>query len=217
MAQKRPKLTLSKKIQRLSFPEAEAAHEWLPMLLDAYHIADQGVSESIRQVTAKGRKLACAKGCSTCCICHRSIPAYPIELVGLTWYATEILSGELRQQLKIRLHDASRENGCVFLLDGACSIHPMRPMACRHFNVFDTPCAEGEDAFFTRRKDVLTPIRDYTDEAFFHMLPFYGVKKAGDRRKIIKKGQQHEAAKDFMSMKWEELARRMEIFDQKNT
>jgi hypothetical protein len=31
------------------------------------------------------------------------------------------------------------------------------------FNLFDRACAEGEDAFYTRRRDLLTPIRRFAD------------------------------------------------------
>ena len=33
--------------QRLSFPEDETRFEWLPPLLEAYHIADVGVAEGV--------------------------------------------------------------------------------------------------------------------------------------------------------------------------
>lgn len=36
--------------QRLQFPVHEAEHEWLGYLLDAYHRADIGVTESIETV-----------------------------------------------------------------------------------------------------------------------------------------------------------------------
>lgn len=212
MAKKRISLSLAPSIKRLSFPEAEQQHSWLPMLLDAYHVADQGVTAAIRREETKGRKLACARGCSACCVTHRSIPVYPIELVGITWYATEKLEEPLRSRLLACLEENHPGDPCVFLVDGICAIHPMRPLACRHFNVFSTPCAEGEDAYFTRKKDVLIPIQDYMDEAFFHMLPFYGVSKAGDRRKILKKGLQHDAAKELQSLRWAELARKMKVY-----
>ena len=75
--------------QRLSFPAAEGYLPWLSMLLDAYHIADGGVTEAIRREQRQGRRLACAKGCSACCRSHKTIPVYPLELIGMTWYATE--------------------------------------------------------------------------------------------------------------------------------
>ncbi|TYT75432.1 YkgJ family cysteine cluster protein [Desulfobotulus mexicanus] len=213
MAKKNISLPLAHHIKRLSFPESENKHTWLPMLLDAYHIADQGVNAAIRREEKKGRKLACAKGCAACCITHRSIPVYPIELVGITWYVTEKLEEPMRSDLAACLEKHTPGDPCVFLVKGICAIHPMRPLACRHFNVFTTPCAEGEDAFFTRKKDVLIPIREYMDEAFFHMLPFYGVTKAGDRRKILKKGLQHDAAKELQGLRWAELARKVASYD----
>jgi Fe-S-cluster containining protein len=83
--------------------------------------------------------------------------------------------------LKNRL--SSQSPGCLFLDDdGSCIIHAVRPAACRQFNVMGSPCKEGEDAFFTRRADVITPIRDYTERAFIKMLPFYRLQDAADSR-----------------------------------
>ncbi|MCW7754216.1 YkgJ family cysteine cluster protein [Desulfobotulus sp. H1] len=214
MAKKRTDLPLANHIKRLTFPVSEANHSWLPMLLDAFYIADQGVAAAIHREETKGKKLACSMGCASCCITHRSIPVYPIELVGISWYATEVMPNPLREKLAKKLLSYQPGDPCAFLVETICSIHPMRPLACRHFNVFSTPCAEGEDAFYTRRKDVMVPMQDYMDEAFFHMLPFYGITKAGDRRKIIKKRLQHDAAKELQSLKWAELVRTMTVHDQ---
>lgn len=206
-------LKLISNIRRLSFPEEEKKHSWLPLLLQGYYLIDQGVAEAIRQMAKKGRKLACAKGCYACCITHRTIPVYPLELVGITWFLTEKCLAPLRAILIEKLQAHRKGDPCAFLVEGACAIHPIRPMACRQFNVFDIPCKEGEDAFFTRRRDVLTPIQAYTDEAFFQMLPFYGVQKNAERRKIIKKGGHHDLAKDMQSMNWETVAAKMRAWD----
>lgn len=202
--------------QRRSFPEAEKALPWLSMLLDAYFITDKGVAKGIQLMERKGNELACAKGCSNCCSTHRSIPTYPLELVGITWYATEKLSGPARDKLidKLMLHKAG--DPCAFLVDGICSIHPMRPMACRQFNVFNQTCAEGEDAYYSRRKDVLTPIKKYTEEAFYATLPFYGVQNKAQRRKIARKGLIHAVAKDMQACNWGSLAAKMTEYDVKN-
>ncbi len=201
---------MSAKPQRLSFPEAEARLEWLPPLLDAYHVTDQGVSEGIRREVAQGRVLACGKGCGSCCKAHADIPVYPLELIGIYWYASEELTEPSRTRLRTQLL-AHRPGGtCPFLLDGACAIHPLRPMACRNFNVFGTPCAAGEDAFHTRRGDVLTPIRRYQEEAFLHLLPFHGVRSKADRRQAIKSGAVHALAKVLQQLDWSKLAERMD-------
>ena len=41
-------------------------------------------------------------------------------------------------------------------------------------NVLDRVCAEREDAYHTRRQELLIPPRKYSDETFFVMLAFYG-------------------------------------------
>jgi len=201
--------------QRLSFPIEEQAFEWLPMLLDAYHTADIGVAVGIRREEQKGRTLACAKGCSACCRTHTTIPVYPLELVGMTWFAAEKIEGPVRERLKDQLRAHRKGQPCPFLVEGVCSVHPMRPLACRHFNVFGRACAEGEDAYYTRRQDVLTPIPKYKDDAFFAMLPFYGVTRKSERRKVIKSGAMHQMARVLQECNWESLAQRMESFDAK--
>lgn len=204
------------RVQRLSFPEAEKVQAWLAMLLDAYYTTDKGVAQGILLMEQKGNRLACAKGCCSCCTTHRSIPAYPLELVGISWYATEKVFGPPRDELRRRLANHEAGDACAFLVDGICSIHAMRPMACRQFNVFNQVCAEGEDAYYTRRHDVLTPIKKYTEEAFYIMLPFYGVKNKAERRKIVKKGLIHAVAQDMQALNWGSLAAKMTEFDIRN-
>jgi Fe-S-cluster containining protein len=199
--------------ERLRFPDDEARQAWLTPLLDGYHITDLGVHEGIRREQAQGRRLACSKGCAACCRAHLTIPVYPLELIGIYWYAIERVTGATRDRLHRQLADYRIGSPCPFLVDDACSIHPMRPMACRQFNVFDRVCAEGEDAYHTRRKDVLTPLRRYADDAFFAMLPFYGVTQKGERRRAIKQGMQHRLARVLQEQDWSKLAERMAAFD----
>ncbi|MDH5764716.1 MAG: YkgJ family cysteine cluster protein [Gammaproteobacteria bacterium] len=200
---------------RQNFTEDEKRFPWLSLLLDAYLIIDEGVSEAIRREQKQGHPLACAKGCSSCCSSHQDIPVYPLELMGMSWYIIEKLQPPLRQQLKQQLKNLDTVNSCPFLLDSACSIHPMRPIACRQFNVLNKPCAEGEDAFHTRRNDVITPIKRYADEAFDIMLPFYGIKKKAERRKAIKQGAIHSAAKVMRDCNWQSMPEKMSAFDKR--
>jgi Fe-S-cluster containining protein len=197
---------------RLSFPSSEASHSWLGIVLDAYHIADRGVAEAIARAERQGKKLACAKGCSSCCATHIHIPVYPIELVGMSWYATEKTEGPVREKLKAQLASKTENNACAFLVDGACAIHPLRPMACRHFNVFQTPCAQGEDAYYTRRRDVLKPIKKYKNEALKTTLPFYKVSEVDTIKRMIKGGGIHLLVKDLRAIDWKSLAQKMAEF-----
>jgi Fe-S-cluster containining protein len=199
--------------KRLRFPADEAAQPWLPMLLDAYCIVDRGIAEALRAEAGKGRRLACGKGCSSCCKTHSTIPVYPLELVGLSWYVIEKINGPLRQSVRGTLEEYKENDACPFLIAGSCSVHPMRPVACRQFMVFEKPCAEGEDPYYTRREDVLTPIRKFTDNAFFTMLPFYGVEDESERRKIIDKGAVHQVVKLLQRCNWKSLAEKMMEFD----
>ncbi len=200
-------------IKRLSFPIDERNHSWLKLLLDGYHIVDKGVAKSIEREKKKGRKPACTKGCSHCCSTHQDIPVYPLEIVGISWYVTEKMAGDLRGVLKKQLFSFNKNDSCPFLIVGACSIHPMRPMACRQFNVFGKPCEEGEDAYYTRREDVLDPVKKHVDQAFFIMLPFYGVEKEPERIKIIETGAFHKMVKELQAFNWKELAGKMERRD----
>ena len=173
--------------RRLHFPEDEKRLAWLPLLLDAYAIADTGIAVALRDVEKKQKKkIACGKGCGSCCEHQKDLPFYPHELVGIYWYVSEKLPATTRDALKSRLAAHTADSPCPFLIDGSCSIHPLRPLGCRQFNVFTTPCAPGEDPYHTRRDDVLVPLVDYTDRAFAAVMPFYSLKPEADVSKAIK-------------------------------
>ncbi len=201
------------KASRVSFPEHEKQQTWLGLLLDSYFITDKGVQEAIKREEKQGRELACAKGCSSCCKTHATIPVYPLELMGISLYIIEILSADLRQKLKDQLKDLSSHEACPFLIENSCAIHPLRPMACRQFNVFGNVCDKNEDAYYSRRQDVLTPIKKYSDQAIDNMLPFYGIKNKAERRKAIKNGQIHQYAKVMRDLNWDSMFSKMANFD----
>jgi Fe-S-cluster containining protein len=169
------------------FPEDEARLPWLPMLLDAYSLADTGVAIAVRDEEKKTKKkLACAKGCGNCCAHQKDLPLYPHELVGIYWYVSEKMPSPVRDVLRDRLARSAAEPACPFLVENSCSIHPVRPVGCRQFNVFTAPCAPGEDPYYTRRHDVLTPPAEYTDRAFAAVLPLYNMKREGGIAEAIK-------------------------------
>ena len=96
--------------ERLIFPDDEKKFSWLSTLLDAYSIIDEGVSAAISREHKKGRELACAKGCSSCCTTHQDIPVYPLELMGMSWYVIEKLQSPLREQLNKQLNNIDRKS-----------------------------------------------------------------------------------------------------------
>jgi len=196
--------------RRLSFPDDETRYSWLPLLLDGYLRVDEGVSEAIARAGRQGRALACAEGCGGCCRTHTTIPVYPLELVGIYWFVAEKLEEPLRRRVRERLGAGAAREECPFLVEARCAIHPMRPAACRQFNVLDTPCADGEDPYYTRRGDVIEPIRRYLDDAFFIMFPFYGIREKAERRRAVKRGAQHALAKVLRELSWVSLIERMD-------
>lgn len=173
--------------RRLSFPEDERRLPWLSMLLDSYAIADTGVAVAIRDEEKRRKtRLACGKGCGSCCVQQRDLPVYPHELAGIYWYVAEKIDPALRVILRERFAEHTIDGPCPFLIDGSCSIHPLRPIGCRQFNVFTRPCDPGEDPYFTRKTDVLVPLPDYTDRAFAAVLAFYGLDKERDVERAVK-------------------------------
>ncbi|HXX54204.1 MAG TPA: YkgJ family cysteine cluster protein [Thermodesulfovibrionales bacterium] len=190
----------------------ESKFPWLSMLLDAYAIIDEGVAKAVQESEKNNALLACKKGCDNCCRTHTDIPLYPLEMVGVYWYCTEKMATLLRELLRTQLKLHRAGDPCPFLIHGSCSIHTIRPVACRQFNVFNKPCGVGEDPYFTRRDDVLIPIREYTERAFSTMLPYYGTANKGDRQKAIAHII-HTQAVNLQSFDWKKLVRLMDDFD----
>jgi hypothetical protein len=194
---------------RLRFPEHEARYPWLPLLLEGLAVFDKGAAIAVQRAKRKwNRPVACREGCA-----NTDIPVYPLELAGIYWYAIEMLRGPLRDTLKAQLAGHEGKPPCPFLIDNNCSIYPLRPGVCRLFVVFGRPCGPGEDAYHTRREDVLTPLEEFTNQAFFIMLPFYGITKDEDRIMAIKNRVLHARVQNLQSCDWKNLAQKMAEFD----
>jgi len=203
---KQPAAGLSR---RLHFLEDEQRLAWLSPQLDAYAIADTGVTIAIRDAEKKEKKkLACGKGCGNCCVHQRDLPLYPHEIVGIYWYASEKMAGPVRDVLKNRLATRPAASGCPFLIENSCSIHPVRPVGCRQFNVFRLPWAPGDAPYFTRREDVLQPIPDYLDRAFAAVIPLYNGVRKEDVSAAIKAIRSQ--IMNLLSYDWSKLAALME-------
>lgn len=189
----------------------ELKYPWLTILLDAYKVVDEGVSSDIEKYKTKsGKPHACQKGCAWCCSL-KDIPVYPLEINGIYWYVIEMLSSPVREAVIENLRTASDPKApCPLLVDSACSIYPLRPAACRQFNVFGRACTEDEDPFFTRRADVLTPSEDWRIRAFAITLPFYGMNVKGEIQVMMAADEIiHSKALNLKSQKWAKLAELM--------
>lgn len=192
-------------------PAAGAAGPaWLAALLEIQRIIDTAVAAGIARAEKAGRRLACARGCAACCRTHADVPVYPLELMGIYWFAMERLGEPLRERLKAQLARWRELDACPFLVDDVCAIHPVRPMACRLFNVLDTTCAVGEDALHTRPQDVLPPPQAARRKALMRLLAQAGVADPEERKAAVDSGAVHRLARNLRTLPWEGLARRME-------
>ena len=199
---------------RLTYPEDEIRLPWLSLLLDAYAVVDKGVTIAVSREKRKLRKRpACTEGCYTCCRANTDIPTYPLELAGMTWYAMEKVLEPARSSLREQLSVGGNNPPCPFLVNSTCAVYPVRPIACRQFIVFGKPCSAGDDPYYTRRGDVLTPIQDFTDQAMFIMLPFYGIIQDHDRSRAIKNSFMHTKVQNIFSCSWTTLAEKMSSLD----
>ncbi|KHK00589.1 YkgJ family cysteine cluster protein [Desulfovibrio sp. TomC] len=154
------------------FREACARLPWLGALLEAYAILDAGIA---RAVAADSRNPACHSGCHACCL--QPIPVSSLEVQGLRWFALTQLSGRPARLVGAALLLSPTGTGerCPFLVDGACSVYALRPMACREFVVFGRPCQSEEHVEALRPEDLLPLPEAAQSRAFAALLPHYGV------------------------------------------
>ncbi|QJB56507.1 YkgJ family cysteine cluster protein [Pseudodesulfovibrio sp. zrk46] len=158
----------------LRFPEDEAVLPWLSMLLDAYDITNENVRTVMEKDIQSGLSVACSSGCGMCCSCE-PIPLTSLELSGIIWFIRRKMYLGPRQRIEESIKRFSGKVGCPMLIDEKCSIYPMRPIACRHFNVYERTCEPGEEVMDTRPEHVLKPDHDKAQAAYRAMLPYYGI------------------------------------------
>jgi len=153
------------------------------MLLDAYYKDDVGILKELKVAERKrGSKIACCKGCHYCCL-KMEVPISQIEIMGLSWYSSEKVIGTVREKLKEQLLNYKKNLHCPFLIDKICVVYPVRPLICREFFVFDSPCKPNEDVLKTRPSDIWSPSRKVCKSAAFKILPFYGI--TDEKEKLI--------------------------------
>ncbi len=152
--------------------DASSRLPWLGALLEAYAILDAGIA---RAVAADSRSPACHSGCHACCL--QPIPVSSLEVQGLRWFSLTHLSGRPARMVgaALLLPPLAPGTGCPFLVDGACSVYALRPMACREYIVFGRPCQPGEHVEVLRPGDVLPLPEAAQRRAFATLLPHYGV------------------------------------------
>lgn len=162
-------------VERTRYPEHEARHPWLVRLLNAYHISDEATRADLERETARrGVAVACHPGCRNCCI-DQCIPVTEFEVLGIWWYASEILEGAVQAELMQRLLGFGQIGECAFLVGDRCVVYPLRPFVCRQYYVFSQPCGPGENVYETRPKDVYRAALDSGRDLAWQLIPLYGV------------------------------------------
>ena len=98
--------------------------------------AQQKVNEIADEAVKRGVQFACAKGCTYCC--SLEVSSFPQETFRI---ARELSARADREAVVARLSahaernppgtDRLKREPCPFLVDQACSIYDVRPVACR--------------------------------------------------------------------------------------
>jgi Fe-S-cluster containining protein len=102
----------------------------------------------IENISPPDKPLACRKGCAHCC--HLTVLTDGATALRVATYVREHFSPADRMLLDMRLivyeekvekMTQSRRSleriPCPLLVDGVCSVHPVRPLVCRAFNSYD--------------------------------------------------------------------------------
>jgi len=196
--------------QRVRYPEDEARYSWLPTLLDTYHVLDTGISLELKQAELERKdKVTCKKGCSNCCV-HIAVPITEPELWGISWFSSEKLTGDIRKSVANQLQHHKGIPQCPFLVDAACSIYPVRPMACRIFFTFGAICKPDEEVVNTRMHDVWTHSRDVGKLAAMTILPLFGITGKRERTIAVEEGYLYSVAKPMHELSLVSLYRQLE-------
>lgn len=203
------------KTPRFSYPEDEASYPWLSVLLDAYHLTDAGIEvELAEEIKKRKQQPGCHRGCYICCL-KADVPISPLEKAGIDWFVTEKLSGDARHILEEQLEFHEVIPHCPFIVDSVCSIYPVRPLGCRIFFVFGTPCETPASIGTTRKADIWSHSRELARRVAMIMLPYDDITSVSDKEFAFENGFIFSNMTLLRSQDWEQIAARMREIDKK--
>lgn len=160
---------MNRKQQRIAGKQAAQQHvqQRRALALQVFQEVDELVDREIARSVAKGRPPTCVKGCSHCCRQEVYAPRAEVEAIvewlegsaphliadlaariegWLRWYRTEypaLVASGVPRHAAFYAHAPP----CPALVDGACSIYPVRPVFCRTHQVTSPAdaCRPGGD------------------------------------------------------------------------
>lgn len=141
------------------------------LLPDAQALANQVAALGADRAKRAGKSISCMAGCGACC--RQLVPISPTEarhLAGVVAALPEAQANIIRRRFSEALSKLERANllarsnpdddqagyrafglayfqlsvACPFLENESCSIHPLRPLVCREYQVTSPPAACGE-------------------------------------------------------------------------
>jgi uncharacterized protein len=175
---------------------------WLTILLDALQLLDEGLS---REVAAgeqrRGVRVGCHAGCTACC--QSNVRLRPIEIEGIAWYAATRLDEDTWRRVKAQLSGPEGAT-CPFLLDGQCSVRPLRPLTCRTFFVFGQPCRVGERLLETRLGDVFEHSDALAERVALRLFDdtSFGLRSDDEKRAAYQRGVMYMSALRMQHVDW---------------
>jgi Fe-S-cluster containining protein len=180
----------------------EDEHAWLTILLDALHVLDHGLADEVAvEEQRRGVRVGCHAGCTACC--QSRLRLRRIEIEGIAWYASTRLDQDTWNRVKAQL--AREDDGvCPFLLDGQCSVRPLRPITCRTFFVFGEPCRVGERLFQIRPGDVFDRSEALDERVAMRLLDdeSYGLGDEQAKLAAYRTSMMYMSALDLQQVDW---------------
>jgi Fe-S-cluster containining protein len=198
---------LLRNMDRERYPDDEAHYIWLSPLLDAYHIQNTGIAVELEQESRKrNATVACRRGCTACCE-RPAVPLTEVELNGIIWYVTTKLNDSLRDTVKTQVSNRQKSLRCIFLVDNACAIYPVRPIACRILHVFGQECRHGDNVCETRPGEVWSHSRELGRRVAYALMPLYGITGKQNMDAQFDAGFLNNASVSMLEQPWDLLLR----------
>lgn len=197
-------------MDRKKYNVDEANYPELVVLFDTYDISDSLTQVYLEQVGP----VMCKKGCSNCCK-NPTVPFTEPELIGISWYAAEKLTGSIRARVKQRLYDHEATVECPFLIDDDCSVYEVRPLICRQFYVKNIRCVQYEDIVSNRPQDIVAPIELIVKASLMRLLDFWPYAATLDKEHALESGVMQDITVNMHEYDWVELAKTMDAYDRK--